>query len=165
MKGNPIGIVKSNPRTGDARLIPAREIVVQDWVRDACSSCRYFGKSWSCPPGVGPGDSGKLTEYRRAVFLVFDSSRDRKLLEKAVLYIETSLKKAGFSRARGFFVSPCTACPDCSYPEKCRRPDLCRPTGESWGIDLMATSVRAGLPVELSGEGEDFKPVTLFLLE
>jgi predicted metal-binding protein len=165
MKGNPLGIVKSGSRVGDARLIPAREIVVQDWVRDACSSCRYFGKSWSCPPGVGPGDSGRLTEYMRAVFLVFDSSRDRKSLERAVLDIESGLRKAGFSRARGFFVSPCTACPECSYPGPCRRPELCRPTGESWGIDLMATSVRAGLPLELAGEGEDFKPVTLFLID
>ena len=165
MKGNPLGIVKSGRGVADARLIPARQIAVQGWVRDACSSCRYFGKSWSCPPGVGPEDSGKLSGYGRAVFLAFSSSRDRKALEQAVLDIESALREAGFPRAAGFFVSPCTACPACSYPEKCRKPERCRPTGESWGIDLMATSVAAGLPVEIVKEGEDFKPVTLFLLD
>ncbi len=166
-EGKPLDIAGSNPRVEEARLLPARDIPVQEWVREACLSCRYHGKSWSCPPGVGGLEQARqtLSGYTRAIFLRFKSSRDRVALERAVLDIESSLRGAGFPRALGFFTSPCTACPECSYPEPCPRPGRSRPTGESWGIDLMDTSVRAGLPVELVKEGEDFRPVTLILLE
>ena len=166
-EGNPLDIASSNPQVEDARLLSARDIPVQEWVREACSSCKYYGKSWSCPPGVGSPEQARRTisSYSRAIFIRFKSSRDRKPLERAVLDIESSLKKAGFPKALGFFPSPCTACPECSYPGPCPRPELSRPTGESWGIDLMDTSVRAGLHVELVKEGEDFRPVTLFLLD
>ncbi len=172
VKGNPpmgstLDIVKSNPLVDDARPIPVSDIAVQDWVRDACLSCRYYGKSWSCPPGVGSPEQARktLSGYKRAIFLMFRSSRDRGALERAVLDMESSLKDAGFPRAMGFFASPCTACPECSHPRPCRKPESARPTGESWGIDLMDASVRAGLPVEIVKAGDDFRPVTLMLLD
>jgi predicted metal-binding protein len=141
-----LDIVKSNPEVDDARIISKDDILVEDWVRDACRDCEYFGKSWSCPPGTG--EIGK----RKAAN------------EKAVLDIESALKRRGFARAMGFFTSPCTGCENCSYPERCPRPGRCRPTGESWGIDLVGTSKRARLDVEIVGAGEEFRPVTLFLV-
>jgi predicted metal-binding protein len=166
-EGRLLDIAKSNPRVEDARLLPVKDIPIREWVREACLSCRYHGKSWSCPPGVGGLEQARrtLSGYSRAVFIKFKSSRDRAALERAVLDIESSLRGAGFPRALGFFASPCTACPECSYPGPCTRPGLSRPTGESWGIDLMDTSARAGLPVEIVREGEDFRPVTLLLLD
>jgi predicted metal-binding protein len=167
VKGKPLDIVKSNALVEDAWHLPAGKIPVREWVREACRPCRYYGKSWSCPPGTGSLEKARknLSRYRRAVFLIFKSSGNRKALEKAVLDTEAGLRRAGFSRARGFFVSPCTACPECSYPGPCRRPEACRPTGESWGMDLMETSRRAGLEIKLARRGEDFKPVTLILLD
>ncbi len=159
-------LVKQNPEVSDARLIRPADVVVQDWVRDACADCAYHSRSWSCPPGVGSLDEARrrLSGFSSFVFLRFRSSRDRGALEKAVLDIEGSLKSAGHEKAFGFFPHPCTACKSCSYPEPCPRPDLCRPTGESWGIDLMATSVNAGLPVSLVKAGEGFMPVTVIAL-
>jgi predicted metal-binding protein len=161
-----LDIVKSNPEVDDARIISKDDILVEDWVRDACRDCEYFGKSWSCPPGTG--EIGKRKEdisgFRKAVFLRFRSSGNRAANEKAVLDIESALKRRGFARAMGFFTSPCTGCENCSYPERCPRPGRCRPTGESWGIDLVGTSKRARLDVEIVGAGEEFRPVTLFLV-
>jgi predicted metal-binding protein len=166
MKEGILNIVKSNPDVSDARIIPAADVVMQDWVRDACSDCMFRGKSWSCPPGVGSLEENmeRLREFSSAVFLRFRSSRDMHALERAVLEIESSLKSGGFPNTLGFFPHPCTSCKSCSYPEPCTKPELCRPTGESWGIDLLETSVKAGLPVELVRDGEEFKPVTLLLL-
>lgn len=162
-----LGTVSGNREVEEARGIRVKDIPVHEWVREECSECRYQGKSWSCPPGVGSVKEARerLSGFRRAVFVRFRTSRDRKALEKAVLGIEASLKKAGFERAFGFFVSPCTACEECRYPEECPKPEECRPTGESWGIDLMDASVKAGIPVEIAKKGKEFKPVTLFLID
>lgn len=159
-------VFTSHPLVKDASMLPVPRIPVQEWVRDACRECEFMGKSWSCPPGVGSLDEAcqVLRTYSRSVFVVFRTS-DRASLEKAVLDMESSLHSSGFPRALGFFTSPCTACPSCSYPERCPKPDSCRATGESWGIDLMESSVQASLPIELVKSGESFRPVTLFLLE
>ena len=159
-------VLTSHPLVKDASMLPAPRIPIQEWVRDACRECDFMGKSWSCPPGVGSLDQARevLKAFSRSVFVVFRTS-DRPQLEKAVLELEASLRSSGFPRALGFFTSPCTACQSCSYPERCPRPDSCRPTGESWGMDLMESSVQAGLPIDLVKSGEDFSPVTLFLLE
>ena len=160
------GLVKKTKGVEDVRLIEAKDLVRQDWVREACRECRFYGRSWSCPPGVRAreADEGFKT-YKRAVFVKFRSSGDRKGLEKAILEIESRLKESGFPRAKGFFVSPCSACAACAYPEPCKRPEEMRPTGESWGVDLLASSQNAGLDVEIAKKGESFKPVTFFLLD
>ena len=160
-------IARSNRLVSRAASLGVKDIVVQDWVREACRECRYFGKSWSCPPAVGEIKFlvERLHKYSQAVFVEFTGSRDKEGLEAAVLEIETRLKKAGFEKAVGFFVSPCSACGDCTYPEKCVNPEACRPTGEAWGIDLLVTSQNAGIPVEIVAKGEDFTPVTIFLVE
>ena len=147
--------------------IPVSRILIQDWVRDSCKDCEYHQKSWSCPPGVGTSDQTqkKLSSYSCAIFLRFRTSEDRTALEQAVLDMESAIRDAGFPRAMGFFTSPCTACRICSCPEPCPRPESCRPTGESWGIDLMVASQEAGLPLEMVKSGEEFKPVTLILVD
>jgi predicted metal-binding protein len=167
VKRKVLDTVKSGEGVTDAVLFPAGDIVRQEWVVDACRDCEYHEKSWSCPPGAGSyGQAGReLSGFREAVFVKFRASLDRKQLERSVLYVEKALRESGFPRARGFFVSPCSACTECTYPEDCANPEACRPTGEAWGIDLMATSVKAGLPVEVAKEGERFMPVTIFLVE
>ncbi len=163
----PADIAKEHPLVSAASPLPAVSLKPDKWVRDACSSCQYMGKSWSCPPGTGSlQECGRrLSGFRKALAVRFRASGNRKALESAVLEIESSLRAYGFPRAMGFFVSPCTACPGCSYPVKCAHPDKCRPTGESWGIDLISALKKAGLPVKVVEPGQDFQPVTLFLLE
>lgn len=160
-------IVRSNPYVEKAVQIDVKDIVRGEWVREACKECSFEGRSWSCPPGVGSYEeaSRRLSEFSKALFLMFSSSPGRRSLERAVLNIEAGLKEAGFRKSVGFFVSPCTACESCKYPDKCPDTEKCRPTGESWGIDLLETSRLAGLEVEIVKKGEDFKPVTVFLVE
>jgi predicted metal-binding protein len=162
-----LGIVRGNGEVEEARAIRAEDLPVHEWVRDSCQECRYQGRSWSCPPGAGSLEEARerLSGFSRAAFVRFRTSRDRKALERSVLDIEAGLREAGFGRAMGFFASPCTACEECGYPEECPKPEECRPTGESWGIDLMDASSRAGMPVEIARKGGDFKPVTVFLVD
>jgi predicted metal-binding protein len=162
-----LDLALSNPLVEAASLIKISEIQVKPWVRDACRVCQYHGKSWSCPPATGSLDkaSKQLSTYKNAIFLKLRTFRDRSVLEKSILDLEKTLKSQGFPRAQGFFVSPCTACKSCSYPNPCPTPDKCRPTGESWGIDLISASRTAGLGVGKVRIGEEFSPVTLILLE
>ena len=167
MKSALLDITKSNPLVEQASPIPVDRIPIQDWVRDSCKECKYHQKSWSCPPGVGTlvQTQKKLSSYSSAIFLRFRTSEDRTALEQAVLDMESAIRAAGFPRTMGFFTSPCTACRVCRYPEPCPRPERCRPTAESWGIDLMVASQEAGLPLEMAKAGDEFKPVTLILVE
>jgi len=150
-----------------ARHVPSGEIVVEQWVRDACAECEFYGKSWSCPPAIPELDETRkrILSYKHAIVVLFRHPKDRKGLEKAVLAIESELKSKGFSSTYGFFVSPCTACRDCSYPDECQKKTLCRPTGESWGIDLITTAKNAGIEIKIVEKGKDFEPVTVFLVE
>jgi predicted metal-binding protein len=167
MRSTPTDIANSDPLVDQAVTMPVDRIALQDWVRDSCRDCKYHGRSWSCPPGVGSLENAResLSGYSCSIFLRFKTSRDRQALEKSVLGLEAKLRENGFPRALGFFTSPCTACKVCSYPSPCRKPELCRPTAESWGIDLLLASQDAGLPVEPVMEGEDFMPVTIILLD
>jgi predicted metal-binding protein len=63
----------------DARVIPAREIVVEDRVREKCrTGCFEYGKHLSCPPHAPEvGDFRKtLSEYRYALVVKFRSGAE-----------------------------------------------------------------------------------------
>ena len=163
---DPLNLVKHHSLVHSAILINTNRISTADWVLDSCSECSYHARSWSCPPGVGSPEQNLKTlyGYSEAIFLKFKSSEDKAALEKAVLDLESKLNPS-YPKALGFFPHPCTACPECSYPKPCIKPESCRPTGESFCIDLLNTSTKAGLPVEIVKPGKDFKPVTLILLK
>jgi predicted metal-binding protein len=131
--------------------------------------CRYgcpqYGKSGSCPPEVPGIESCKnlISEYSKALVLRFSPGEPR-LFEKPILDIEKSLFLEGKYRAFGFFVSPCTACEECS-PQECKSPEKSRPTPEAFGIDLFETARKAGFEMDILREKGNFSPVGLVLVE
>jgi predicted metal-binding protein len=153
----------ADARIHSVRRIPARDIEIRKDVIDACGSCSYHGKSWSCPPARPRAPDPR--SYKEALLVRFSSFRDREALEDAALMLESAFRASGFPRAFAYFVSPCTACPECSYPRPCRKPSYPRPTAESMGTDLIETARRAGVIIEKAGKGEDFRPVSLVLLQ
>ena len=157
-------ILKEFEVVREAREIQASDIVVKNWVRMKCRyGCSLYGKSGSCPPEVPGIESCRnlVSEYSKALVLRFAPGET---LEKPILDIEKSLFLDGHYKAFGFFVSPCTACPECK-PQDCPSPERARPTPESFGIDLFETARGAGFELEILKEKTGFSPVGLVLIE
>jgi predicted metal-binding protein len=80
--------------------------------------------------------------------------RDVKLasvrLHKLVNEVEAIAMREGFPYALGLIGGECMLCPSCTGPgNACRRPFQARPSMEGVGIDVVRTSIRAGLPFDI----------------
>ncbi len=70
-------------------------------------------------------------------------------LHKLVNEVEGKAMALGFPYALGLIGGECMLCPECvgvGSGEKCRRPYQARPSMEGVGIDVIKTSLNAGLP-------------------
>ncbi len=78
-------------------------------------------------------------------------------LHKLVNEVEGRAMALGFPYAMGLIGGECMLCPTCVGPcssEACRRPFEARPSMEGVGIDVIQTSIRAGLPFEMPPKTE-----------
>ena len=76
-------------------------------------------------------------------------------LHKLVNEVEGKAMSLGFPYALGLIGGPCELCPSCVGPGKsCRRPFEARPAMEGVGIDVLRTSVGAGLPFDMPPKTE-----------
>lgn len=123
------------------------EIPFSEKVRYICQTeCEQYGKSWSCPPGVGEVAAcrKKCGKYQKV--LVFTTLAE---VSDASILSETLATRAGHEeitralvcelKARGAVCLPlssesCQICGTCAYPEPCRHPDYAIPCIESYGI-------------------------------
>lgn len=126
-----------------ARLIDAREVVVDPRVRLKCSvpRCSSYGLNLMCPPNVMPVQefSDVLRRYRKAILLQVETDTDsidkstasldgrlceeldratdsanwQKALHKLVNAVETQAFKQGFYLAAGLTGGECSLCPEC----------------------------------------------------
>jgi len=124
----------------EARTIPAREVVVADWVRFKCRyGCKGYAKHFSCPPyAPTPAETrAMVSEYETGLLLRFEGvpghepfgpddipedfhgfytdlilwvNQTVHLLEKTAFY-------DGFYKAFGFGGYPCIYCEDCVAEE------------------------------------------------
>ena len=72
-------------------------------------------------------------------------------LHKLVNEVESMAMSLGFPYALGLIGGECMLCPECveiNSGKACRRPYLARPSMEGVGIDVLKTSINAGLPFE-----------------
>ena len=124
------------------------QLVFSEKVRHICESeCAQYGKSWACPPAVGPVDACRAhcLSYPPALLITSLSEvTDIENLETTLATREeheelTRQVKALFS-AQGvetFVLSTesCAICEHCAYPGgPCRFPDRMFPCVESQGI-------------------------------
>ena len=78
-------------------------------------------------------------------------------LHKLVNEVESMAMSLGFPYALGLIGGECMLCPECvgvNSGEACRRPYQARPSMEGVGIDVLKTSINAGLPFEMPPKKE-----------
>lgn len=140
------------------QVLKTEEIPFSEKVRHICrTECERYGKSWSCPPGVG-----EVEECRRRcmgfehvlVFTTMAEVADASIMsetlltrgehEKTARALCEELKKRG---ASCFMLSSesCQICEICAYPEECRCPEKAIPCVESYGILVTEIAEKCGI--------------------
>jgi len=144
-------------------VIPAEDIVIDERVRLKCQVplCDSYNKNLTCPPNVPSVDefrrvlgrftrailvqmSEKLTENRQDAFILANR------LHELINLGETEAFKVGFRFATGLIGSCCRLCDECvgvNQGQICRYPFKARPSMSAMGIDVVATTEKAGMPV------------------
>ena len=123
------------------------ELVFSEKVRHICETeCERYGKSWSCPPGVGEVEECRkcCQDYDRVLLYttqaeVTDSSIFSEALASRTSHEEITREMLKEFREAGiscFALSgdSCQICSKCAYPDSCRHPDMAIPCIESYGI-------------------------------
>jgi predicted metal-binding protein len=133
----------------DAKVIDAKDVIVQDWVRLKCQyGCGHYGKSLTCPPNSPPPDQMRrvLKGYSRAILMRLPNEWTR--THDMVAKLERHVFLAGYYAALGLTAGPCERCEECNL-EHCAYPRLARPSMESCSIDVYATARRNGFDIEV----------------
>lgn len=122
----------------------------QQSVRDLCAAgkCRWFGKSWSCPPATGTVEDcgGELREYTSGVIVqstaeLEDEFDFETIMELGERHKETFKEFTRYLNANyscgllPLSSDVCDHCEECTYPEApCRHPDMRMRPIEGYGI-------------------------------
>lgn len=112
-------------------------------LRDGCKAndCGFYGKYWTCPPGVGSTDKvrEKIQSYDHGMILQMITEAVSCDLNAELFNdishtfndMTTMVKDELSNEVENIFMlgmSNCTICDECSYPnEKCRHPELMIP--------------------------------------
>ncbi len=155
---------------GDATLIPAKDIVTAEWVRQQCLyGCNGFGRRFSCPPYTPtPAETRKvLKEYKTAILIKFLGdvgetkperfvSREMTTYVQDVMYeLEKMAFSAGFYKAFAYTGHQCGLCTHCTAKDDgaeltdCLNRRKMRPSMEAAGIDVYATCASVGWDLEI----------------
>jgi len=145
------------------KLIPMANIVVDDRVRLKCQVplCDSYNKNLTCPPNVPSVDEFRktLALFSRAILVQTssplkeipeDAFASARKLHELINLGENEAFKTGFRFATGLIGSCCRLCDECvgvTGSQVCRYPFKARPSMSAMGIDVIATTEKAGLPV------------------
>lgn len=164
-----------------AKVIPTRDIFVEDHVRLKCQyGCDRFARFFTCPPyAPTPDETRKILEnYNQGLLVEFTGLMD-KGQQRGVHEIMFELEKEAFLnglyKAFAYTAGPCRICESCpaekvespnEFSKKdCKNPEKARPSMEACGIDVYRTARKAGCKINVVKEGERFKSFGLLLLE
>lgn len=143
---------------GGVCVVSPADIRIQKELADYCREpqCTAYGLSRNCPPHVS-GPSGFQGRINRAAFamaikidcpvdiLLSDAKQEIFiLLHKITATVGKEAVEAGFSNAWGFAGGSCkslfcpslSVCPAISNPDRCRHPDIARPSMSGFGVDV-----------------------------
>lgn len=147
--------------------IHSEEIITAPWVRHKCRfGCENFNRNLKCPPyTMSHKKTRELLDSYQRIFLV-QGAPPGKAFHDHLLKLEKKAFLKGYHKAFVFGAGPCPVCPSCPDDEKCRFPQLARPSMEASGIDVYATVKNRGWPLEpVTEKGFYVKYIGLFLLE
>lgn len=128
-------------------------------VLKACEAnmCGYYGKSWTCPPGVGEPKQIKneILKFKTAlVFTHFEEIEDSfdfegmqragQRADKILRKVVSMLKKEGVSHIP-LGTGACRLCEKCLYPEPCRYPEEMIVSVEACGINVVRLAADCGI--------------------
>jgi predicted metal-binding protein len=131
----------------DAKIIPAKSIVVAEWVRLKCQfGCDGYGECLSCPPNSPTPEKTRkmLTHYKYALLIHGDEHTE---ITDIVAKLERMIFLDGYHKAFAMGAGPCELCSRCA--KLCRHSDRARPAMEACGIDVYSTARANGLPIKV----------------
>jgi len=143
------------------KWINPKNIVISHWVRMKCMfGCDEYGKTASCPPNLpSVAECEKfILEYGEAVIFHFEKKflrpEDRfawtRKLNLKLLKLEREIFLSGYEKAFLLFLDSCNICDDCpGIKEKCKEPELSRPSPEAMSIDVFSTVKQFDYPIEV----------------
>jgi len=137
-----------------AKIVSPRRVTTGHWVRwKCCYGCTGYQSSLMCPPFTPhPSQTREmLDQFKRA--LLFEADRGKP--KKIALALEKKLFLRGFYKAFGMGAGPCNLCKACAFEEGCRHPETARPSLESCGIDVFATSRDHGFTINVVRDYDD----------
>jgi predicted metal-binding protein len=162
-------IISAMEEAGATRtiLIKAKDVVVDERVRLKCRVpiCGAYGQNLMCPPHVPPVEAFRsaLEKFSDAVLVQFtvplpegsegtkqDVFAAAKRLHELVNLGEKNAFEEGFRFATGLIGGCCRLCDECEGVKpggRCAHPFKARPSMEAMGIDVTATTEKAGLEV------------------
>lgn len=145
----------------NAGVVRQKDIVYYQKVRDLCSpsACRYYGKTWSCPPAVGSLEEcrEKVVRYEKMLlisspFMLADmmdfseidhTTRDFQLITLDLLRRLRPLVDDFYMLGN----ETCSLCETCTWPDApCRHPEDFRPSIEGFGFLIKELAEIAGIP-------------------
>ena len=142
----------------ETAVLPTERVVFAAEVREACArnACGRYGKSWTCPPGVG--ELADLREKYGAFSHVFVLTTRHPLEDSfdfegmtAAGQEHNRIAETVLCGIREFpnevlIAHGCNRCEHCTYPDApCRFPELAKPSGEACGIDVVALAGAANV--------------------
>jgi predicted metal-binding protein len=138
---------------------PAKHLVFDDKVREACLSCKRYGTKATCPPNCGTVDYYRalLPRYELAVVLaeefVIDTDDWRNLgressltMQRVILAKRNEIFGQGYYFVEAFGAGSCKLCAECVVP--CRSPDLGLVPIEATGLDVVKLAELCGIRLE-----------------
>jgi len=133
----------------DAKIIDAKKVIVQDWVRLKCQyGCGNYGKSLTCPPySPTPHQMRRvLDSYSRGILMRLPD--EWMTTHDMVAKLERHVFLAGYYSALGLPAGPCKRCEECNL-KHCTFPRVARASMEASGIDVYATARNNGFRIEV----------------
>jgi len=164
-----------------AKLIPTKDIFVEDYVRQKCQyGCDRFARRFTCPPYASTPDETRkiLKNYNQGLLVEFTGMRNKEEqrdVHEIMYELEREAFLNGLYGAFAYTAGPCRICESCpaekvenpnEFSKKdCKNPEKARPSMEACGIDVYRTARKAGYKINVAKEGECFKSFGLLLLE
>lgn len=145
-----------------AAVVPVEQIHFEPEFRKMCESnaCGMYGKSWMCPPCVGPVENliAQAKTFSRAlVYQTVNPLEDSydfegmmeagQQMNQLTQRVRSELQNAFGSRALHFGAGGCRLCPACAKrsEQPCRFPDKALVSLEAYGVNVSKLAELAGM--------------------
>lgn len=145
----------------EAAVIPVKEIIFSEGVRKLCeqNTCGRFGKTWSCPPGVGTLEECREQIMQYDAMLIYTTKHDledsydwdgmmagKEVHKKICAQVKVWVKANSSEKLLYLLDGECRLCEKCAYPNQpCRFPEDRDCSIEAFGIEVNRLAESGGI--------------------